>query len=133
MATHVLHRERLAWDAARVVVRALGSVQVLGWLHGQMTTRLGPANAAALAQSRDRLWSNPRPDALHAEAGIWRARLADLLATDGSLAAPLVEITTEASARLAHATDLTVHGEPTPTAHPLIINLDHHRPEERRY
>lgn len=127
MATHVLHRERLAWDAARVVVRALGSAQVLGWLHGQIAARFGPAHAAALAESRDRLWRNPRPDAPHAEAGIWRARLADLLAADGSLAAPLREITAEAVARLAYATDLRAHGETEPADRPRVIDLDRYR------
>ncbi|MCW6010765.1 hypothetical protein K1W54_40380 [Micromonospora sp. CPCC 205371] len=124
MSTQVLHRERLAWDAARVVVRALGSVQVLGWLHGQMAARLGPTHAAALVESRDRLWSSPRPDAPHVEAGIWRARLADLLAADRSLAAPLAEITTEAVTRLAHAPDYSDHGGPARAVRPRVINLD---------
>ncbi|GLI02563.1 hypothetical protein [Phytohabitans aurantiacus] len=128
MSTQVVHPQRLAWDAARVVVRALGSVEVLKWLHGQMAARLGPAQAQALVASRDRLWGNPRPDAPHVEAGIWRARLADLVAADGSLATPISEITAEGAVRLAHATDVMVHGELALIDGPRVIDLDVHRP-----
>jgi hypothetical protein len=126
MTVRVVNRERLAWDAAQVVVRVLGSDQVGRWLHGQMAARLGPEPAAALAESRLRMWASPRLDAPQAEAGIWRAKLADLLATDASLAAPLREMMAEAAEHLAVATDVRVHGR-TPSG-PRVIELDRYRP-----
>jgi hypothetical protein len=129
MTTRVVNRERLAWDAARVVVRVLGSDQVGRWLHGQLSARLGPEPAAALAESRLRMWASPRLDAPQVEAGIWRAKLADLLASDASLAAPLQEVMAEAAERLAAATDVRVHGQPPPEpAGPRVIDLDRYRP-----
>jgi hypothetical protein len=128
MTTRVVNRERLAWDAARVVVRVLSSDQVGRWLHEQMTTRLGPAPAAALVESRLRMWASPRPDAPQVEAGIWRAKLAGLLTEDAALAHPLRAMMAEAVERLAVATDVRVHGEPPPRPPgPRVIDLDRHR------
>jgi len=129
MTTRVVNRERLAWDAARIVVRVLSSDQVGRWLHEQMATRLGPEPAAALVESRLRMWASPRLDAPQVEAGIWRAKLADLLSTDGSLAAPLREMMAEAAERLAVATDVRVHGQTPPEPPgPRVIDLDAYRP-----
>jgi hypothetical protein len=129
MTTRVANRERLAWDAAQVVVRALGSDQVGRWLHEQVAARLGPQTAAALVESRQRMWASTRRDAPQVEAGIWRARLVDLLVDDASLAAPLEELTAQASVRLAVATDLRVHGEvPQPPPGPRVIDLGLARP-----
>ncbi|GAA4443996.1 hypothetical protein [Phytohabitans houttuyneae] len=128
MTTRVINRERLAWDAARVVVRVLGSDQVGRWLHEQMAARLGPEPAAALVDSRLRMWASTRLDAPQVEAGIWRAKVAELLAADPSLAAPLQELMAEATERLAYATDVRVHGEvPQPPPGPRVIDLDQHR------
>jgi hypothetical protein len=127
MATRVIHRERLAWDAALVVVRALGSDQVGGWLHGQMAARLGEDQAAALVESRERLWASPRLDAPQVEAGIWRARLEELLASDGSLGEPLQDLTAAARVRLAVATDIRAPGQAREPAGPRVIDLDAYR------
>jgi hypothetical protein len=126
MTGQVMHRERLAWDAARVVVRALGSKQTTQWLHAEMRQQLGPGLAAALLESRDRLWSSPRPDAPLIESGIWRAKLTDLLA-DGSLAQPLQRLVAGASVRLGAAVDIR---EPVPVDQadePRVIDLDRYR------
>lgn len=125
MTTPVVNRERLAWDAARVVVRVLHSDQVGRWLHEEMATRLGTDLAAALVESRLRMWASPRLDAPQVEAGIWRAKLADLLTEDASLALPLQVTMAEAAERLAVATDVRVHGE-TPRG-PRVIDLDRYR------
>jgi hypothetical protein len=128
MTTRVVNRERLAWDAARVVVRVLGSDQVGRWLHEQLATRLGAELAAALVESRLRMWASPRPDAPQVEAGIWRAKVADLLGTDASLAVPLQALMAEAAERLAVATDVRVHGElPPEPPGPRVIDLDRDR------
>lgn len=125
MTTRVMNRERLAWDAALVVVRVLGSDQVGRWLHEQIATRLDPETAAALAESRLRMWASSRVDAPQVEAGIWRAKLGELLASDASLAEPLRELMVEAAERLAVATDVRIHGR-TPQAPegPRVIDLD---------
>ncbi|MFC0527552.1 hypothetical protein [Phytohabitans kaempferiae] len=127
MTTQMINRERLAWDSARALVRVLGSAQVTGWLHGQMAAQLGPASAAALAESRRRLFASPRADAPQVEAGIWRARLLDLLATDDALAGPLRELTAEAHERLAVAADVQVPGQAEHDRGPRVIDLDHYR------
>ncbi|MGN9909221.1 hypothetical protein ACTMTJ_16890 [Phytohabitans sp. LJ34] len=118
----------MAWDAARIVVRVLCSDQVGRWLHEQMAIRLGPAPAAALVESRLRMWASARLDAPQVEAGVWRAKLADLLSEDASLAQPLQEMMAEAVERLAVATDVRVHGETPPAPPgPRVIDLDRHR------
>lgn len=128
MTAHAVNRERVAWDAARVVVRVLGSDQVGRWLHEEMAVRLGPETAAALVESRLRMWASSRPDAPQVEAGIWRAKLADLLTADPSLATPLQVMMAEATERLAVATDIRVHGETPPEpAGPRVIDLDRYR------
>jgi hypothetical protein len=125
MTTRVMNRERLAWDAALVVVRVLGSDQVGRWLHEQIATRLDPETAAALAESRLRMWASSRVDAPQVEAGIWRAKLGELLAADASLAEPLRELMVEAAERLAVATDVRIHGRTPPaSAGPRVIDLD---------
>lgn len=128
MATRVINRERLAWDAAQVMVRVLGSDQVGRWLHEQVTLRLGTEPAAALVESRLRMWASTRLDAPQVEAGIWRAKLGELLAADPTLAAPLQELMAEAAERLIYASDVRVHGEtPRRPPGPRVIDLDRYR------
>jgi hypothetical protein len=127
MTTHVINRERVAWDAAQVVARVLASDQVGRWLHEQMAARLGPETAAALVESRLRIWASPRLDAPQVEAGIWRAKLVELLAEDASLALPLQVMMAEASERLAVATDIRLPGPVTEPAGPRMIDLDRYR------
>ncbi|MDQ7909456.1 hypothetical protein RB614_33525 [Phytohabitans sp. ZYX-F-186] len=118
----------MAWDAAQVVVRVLGSDQVGRWLHGQLAARLGAEVAAALVDSRLRLWESTRLDAPQVEAGIWRAKLAELLAADATLEAPLREMMAEAVDRLGIAIDVRVPGQiPQPPPGPRVIDLDRYR------
>lgn len=127
MTTRMINRERVAWDAAQVVVRVLGSDDVGRWLHGQMAASLGPEAAAALVESRLRIWASRRLDAPQVEAGIWRAKLVELLAEDASLALPLQVMMAEANERLAAAADIRVPGEVTVPAGPRVIDLDRYR------
>jgi hypothetical protein len=100
MSEGVLHQPRLAWDGARMIVRALESDHLYGWLDDRMGTLFGPLYRQALSDSFSRLWWTERLDAPQAEAGLWRARLADLLQQRPELATPLHELIQEANARL---------------------------------
>jgi hypothetical protein len=117
------HPERLAWDGARTIVRAVGSDQVYRWLSDQFGVVLGPAYAHALSDSYARLWSDGRPEAPHREAGLWRARIHDLLLDDPALAVPVQRLIDETSERLSRATDLRGYGPPEPSTEPRVIEL----------
>jgi hypothetical protein len=97
----VIHQQRLAWDGARVIVRGLESDYLYGWLNERLGVLLGPPYQQALSDSFNRLWWTERVDAPQAEAGLWRARLSDLLQARPELAAPLRDLIYEAAARLA--------------------------------
>ncbi len=101
MAEQVLHHPRLAWDGARVIVRALETDRLYGWLNEQLGRLFGPGYQQALSDSFNRLWWTERLDAPQAEAGLWRARLADALQEHPDLARPLRELIYDATARLA--------------------------------
>jgi hypothetical protein len=93
----------LAWDGARVIVCALESNHLYGWLNEQLGLLLGPAGQRALLDSWNRLWYADRPDAPQAETGLWRVRLEDVLHGRPELAAPLAELIHGASVRLGAA------------------------------
>ncbi|SRR6266511_2017562 len=101
MTERLLHHPRLAWEGARVIVRALESDRLYGWLNHRLGALFGPPYQQALSDSFNRLWWTERVDAPQAEAGLWRARLADALAREPHLAEPLQELIHEATARLA--------------------------------
>ena len=100
MPEQVIHQQRLAWDGARVIVRALESDYLYRWLNDELGTLLGRPYQQALSDSFNRLWWTERLDAPQAEAGLWRARLADLLQQRPELAQPLQELIYEAVSRL---------------------------------
>jgi hypothetical protein len=100
MTEQVIHQQRLAWDGARVIVRALESDYLYRWLNDQLGILLGQRYQQALSDSFNRLWWTERLDAPQAEAGLWRARLADLLQERPDLAKPLEHLIYEAVARL---------------------------------
>ena len=101
MTERVLHNSRLAWDGARVIVRALESDHLYSWLNQRLGELFGPRYQQALSDSFNRLWWTERADAPHAEAGLWRARLADVLEENPGFAVPLRELIYDATARLA--------------------------------
>jgi hypothetical protein len=84
-----------------MIVRVLESDQLYAWLNQRLVQLFGPPYQQALADSFNRLWWTERVDAPQAEAGLWRARLADALARDPQLAPALQELIYDANARLA--------------------------------
>ena len=96
----ILQHPRLAWDGARVFVRAIDSEDLYWWLHARLGELVGPGYQQALADSWNRLWWSERPDAPYVEAGLWRVRLEDCLRTRPDLAAPLHALIQEATVRL---------------------------------
>jgi hypothetical protein len=123
-----MHRQRLAWDGARTVVRALGSARVTEWLGGQFAGVLGAGYRTALRESADRMWTSTRPDAPQVESGLWRARLDDLLEARPDLAGPLRSVFDATAVRLERAADLRPFTPASPPAVPALIDLDRHRP-----
>jgi hypothetical protein len=97
----IIQQPRLAWDGARVIVRVLESDRLYPWLSTRLGELVGPAYQQALADSFSRLWWTERVDAPQAEAGLWRARLGDLLQSEPHLTEPLRDLVYEATARLA--------------------------------
>src|SRR2546423_10307479 len=69
MPEQVIHQQRLAWDGARVIVRALESDYLYRWLNDELGTLLGRPYQQALSDSFNRLWWTERLDAPQAEAG----------------------------------------------------------------
>ncbi|MEU8119414.1 hypothetical protein AB0C21_11980 [Spirillospora sp. NPDC049024] len=67
--------QRVAFDAARVLVAAAGS-DLCWWMSGEVGRCLGPGFEARLLETRLRL---QREDAYYKEAGCWRAVLEDVL------------------------------------------------------
>jgi hypothetical protein len=67
--------QRVAFDAARVLVSAAGS-DLCWWLCGEVGRCLGPAYEMRLMETRLRL---ERDDVYFREAGCWRALLQDAL------------------------------------------------------
>ena len=102
MSQTIIHQPRVAWDGARVFVAATMSAGY-PWLSERVGRQLGAGYQRRLAETRDLLLSDARPDATHAEARIWRVRLEDLLRhrpeLTGDLAALVRETTERLSAR----------------------------------
>ncbi|MES9542898.1 MULTISPECIES: hypothetical protein [unclassified Actinomadura] len=67
--------QRVAFDAARVLVTAAGS-DLCWWMSGEVGRCLGPGFEARLLETRLRL---QREDAYYKEAGYWRVVLEEVL------------------------------------------------------
>ncbi len=81
MTASVVHHARLAWDTARVVVAVADrdDERLCYWLAERLDAWCGPEYEQAFSISRTRLMYRMRPDAVEAEAGMWRVRLQELL------------------------------------------------------
>jgi hypothetical protein len=77
MGRFVTHRPRLAWDGARMVVAAIERGHH-GWIGELLGERLGPEYRRHVEDAWLRM--TMEPDRALIEAGLWRARLDDLLA-----------------------------------------------------
>ncbi|MGP4023051.1 hypothetical protein [Actinomadura sp. 3N407] len=80
--------ERVAFDAARVLVMAAGS-DLCWWISGEVGRCLGPNFEARLVETRLRL---QQEDAYYKEAGYWRAVLEDALSDRPDLADGLYSV-----------------------------------------
>ncbi|TQS20767.1 hypothetical protein [Microbispora hainanensis] len=107
----VIHRERMAWESARIFVAA-ATADAYWWLGETLGRRLGQAYERDLARTRVRLQreeaepvQGPRAageDVLSAEVGAWRARIEDVLTERPELAAVLRQVIEETGRRMGH-------------------------------
>ncbi|MBE3010300.1 hypothetical protein IL992_14010 [Microbispora sp. NEAU-D428] len=102
----VIHRERVAWESARVFVAA-ATGDTYWWLGERLGRHLGQTYEDALTRTRMRLQRGevrpargPHEDALSAEVGAWRARIEDVLTERPELAEVLRQVTEETGRRL---------------------------------
>ncbi|MEU6428624.1 hypothetical protein ABZ860_22255 [Microbispora sp. NPDC046973] len=102
----VIHRERVAWESARVFVAA-ATGDAYWWLGETLGRHLGQAYELDLTRTRLRLRRDEaqpgqgvREDALSAEVGAWRARIEEVLTERPELAAVLSRVTEETGRRL---------------------------------
>jgi hypothetical protein len=92
----VLHRPRVAWEGARVFVAA-ADADAYYWLGDLVGQHLGVMYQLRLAETRIRLRAG---DVSHAETGVWRAYLDDLLQERPELTTLVHELVAETSSRL---------------------------------
>jgi hypothetical protein len=85
-----VQNSRLAWEGARVLVAVADrdDGRLYDWLADRLDLLCGPEYPQALSISRTRLMYRMRDDAPMVEAGMWRARLHDLLDHRPDLARP---------------------------------------------
>ncbi len=89
---HIQH-QRMAWESARVVVAAI-EAGIWPWLGHEMDERFGAGLRDRMIDSAVRIDGDPAQAT--AEAGLWRAVLADLLSSDPNAAAGLGTLMNEA-------------------------------------
>jgi hypothetical protein len=92
------HRPRVAWDGARVIIAAIDR-GYQGWLAYVLSERIDCDYYDYVLDSWSRM--NARPEAIMAEAGLWRARLTDLLTCRPEVTDELLAVLEETSATLA--------------------------------
>ncbi|WP_143591753.1 hypothetical protein [Thermoactinospora rubra] len=92
----VIHTPRVAWDGARAFVSA-ATTDVYWWLSEAIGRYLGLMYQFDLANTRIRLQGE---DAHFAEAGVWRARLEELLHSRPDLLPLVQQLVSETSCRL---------------------------------
>jgi hypothetical protein len=89
MGQAIIHRPRLAWDAAHAFVTAVEHGRY-SWLRDQVATYLGEEYADRVIDTEVRLRFNP--EAANAEMGLWRVVLDELIFTDPRVIPVLTEI-----------------------------------------
>ncbi|MEV7801963.1 hypothetical protein AB0O28_03335 [Microbispora sp. NPDC088329] len=102
----VIHKERVAWDSARVFVAA-ATDDVYWWLGEALGRHLGQRYALDLTGTRRRLQredasraGRAHEDALSAEVAAWRARIEDVLTECPEIAPVLRQVIEETGRRL---------------------------------
>jgi hypothetical protein len=100
-ARSIVHPQRLAWDSARAFVALADTDREYFWLCARLRELLGAEYESALSDTRTRLLRRVRGNATGVEAGLWRARIEDLLAERPELSLALRYLVDDASARAA--------------------------------
>jgi hypothetical protein len=103
MTRPILHHQRLAWDCARAFVALAETDREYYWLGSRLAQLLGADYELALSDSRARLLWPLRSDATNIEAGLWRARIDDLLGQRPEVGPGLEALMHEARARVSGA------------------------------
>lgn len=91
------HRPRVAWDGARVIIAAIDR-GYQGWLAYLLSERIDHDYYDYVLDTWSRM--NANPDAMMAEAGLWRARLDDLLIFRPEITDELLAVIDETRATL---------------------------------
>jgi hypothetical protein len=91
------HRPRVAWDGARVIIAAIDR-GYQGWLAYLLSERIDHDYYDYVLDTWSRM--NAKPDAMMAEAGLWRARLDDLLICRPEITEELLAVMDETRAML---------------------------------
>jgi hypothetical protein len=99
MTQTIVHHQRLAWDCARAFTMVAEDDYGYHWLSGELSALLGPDYELALSDAHARLRYSTRLDALPAEAGLWRARIEDLLGHRPELELALASLCRDAAQR----------------------------------
>jgi len=101
MSKRIVHHQRLAWDCARAFVALIDDDRDCAWLLARTRELLGADYELALSDARARLLWGGRRDAASIEAGLWRARVEDLLAERPGLSPALESLVEAARTRAA--------------------------------
>jgi hypothetical protein len=100
MNAGIVHHQRLAWDCARAFIAVADSDRDYFWLCNEVRRLLGPQYEMALSDARIRLMRAARPDTPQIEAGLWRARMEDMLRERPELALALASLMEDARRRV---------------------------------
>ena len=95
-----LHPQRIAWDGARVLVRATADDDWAVWFANWLNAQAGPPWGQLVLASRARLTAAYGYESAALESGMWRVRLADLMQERPDLVVPLAELFRETSEQL---------------------------------
>src|SRR5689334_20622368 len=94
------HVQRIAWDGARVIVRACADRDWVIWFANWINAQAGPPFGQLVMECHDRLTVAYGYEAAALEAGMWRVRLQDLMLERPDLVEPLARIVRDATEQL---------------------------------
>ena len=98
MSTTTTHVPRVAWDAARAIVRGSGDLARAALFANWLNTHAGAHYGQLVIQSCNRLAAGRGFESVAVEAGVWRVRLDDLLHSRPDLIEPLAKLIRETAA-----------------------------------
>jgi hypothetical protein len=94
------HVQRVAWDGARVIVRACADRDWAVWFANWINEQAGAPFGQLVMECRARLVAEYGYEAAALETGVWRIRLDDLMAQRPDLVESLAEVVRDARERL---------------------------------